>query len=530
MTRQAKSRGKQVLLIGLDAATPSLIEQWTDDGTLPNLRQLRDRGAYGRLASTADLLTSSVWPSFLTGLPPGEHGAYHYIQWRPQQMRMRRWNPEWIDLTPFWRPLSEAGPRVIALDVPCAEPPSRLNGIEISNWAALPQVYAPYVYPAPLKHWLAQRFGRSLRRMSRRLSDEMYVPQSLDRLMALTDLYVDATRRMADVAVALMESESWNLFISVLSGAHRGGHELWDSSGVSDGDGPLVERKLREALRRTYVACDEAVRRHVEAAGDDATVLVFTLHGMSANTSRSDLLDPMLRRIISGKPGPARPATPGALKRLRQRVPHGVRLAVKSRLPFSLQDRLSVFWRMGRRDWSGTQAFPVTADVNGYIQINLRGREARGIVQPGAEFDALCRRIAEGLKTFVDADTNEPIVESVTLTDEYFAHASRRADLPDLVVRWASSPAARHRRVVSPQFGAIDWPAPGKMPNGRSGNHVPDAFLLAAGNGIAPGSSIAGGHILDLPPTVYALFELPPPPHLAGRAIPGVTHPDSRTP
>jgi predicted AlkP superfamily phosphohydrolase/phosphomutase len=400
----------------------------------------------------------------------------------------------------------------------------------MSNWAALPQVYAPYVFPAHLQKWLARRFGRTLWRMNRRLSEEMYVPQSLDRLMALTDRYVDTARRMADVAVALMESESWNLFISVLSAAHRGGHELWDSSGVSDGDGPVVEGKLREALRRTYVACDEAIGRHIEAAGANATVLVFTLHGMSANTSRSNLLEPMLRRIISGKPIPALPPRLGALKRLRRLIPHSARLAFKSRLPLSLQDRLSVFWRMGRRDWSGTLAFPLTADVNGYIQINLRGREARGIVQPGAEYDALCRRIAEGLKTFVDADTNEPIVESVTLTDEYFANASRRADLPDLVIRWASSPAARHRRVVSPQFGAIDCPAPGKIFNGRSGNHSPEACLLAAGNGIAPGSSIDGAHILDLPPTVYALFELPPPPHMTGRAIPSVTHAAGKVP
>ncbi len=528
MTHEARSFRKQVLVIGLDAAEPSLIEQWMDDGTLPNLKGLRDRGAYGRLASTADLLTTSIWPSFLTGLPPGEHGAYHYVQWRPDLMRMRRWNPDWIDMTPFWRRLSEAGPRVVALDVPCAPPPSRLNGVELSNWASLPQVYARYIYPAALTQWLSRRFGRSLWRMSRRLGDEMYVPQSLDRLMGLTELYVEATRQMTDVAVGLMESEPWNLFISVLSAAHRGGHELWDSSGVSDGEGPAVERKLRDALQRTYVACDAAVGRQVAAAGGDATVLVFALHGMSANTSRGDLLEPMLGRILSGKPL-ARPSPrPGVLKRLRRLVPPGARLAFKSRLPFSLQDRLGLFWRMGRRQWSVTRAFSLASDVNGYIQLNVRGREARGIVQPGAEYDALCHRIAEGLKSFVDGATGEPIVESVSLAREAFANASRLADLPDLIVRWASSPAARHRSIVSPRFGAIDCTAPGKIFNGRSGNHTPGAFLLAAGPGIAPGSNIAGGHTLDLPPTVYALFGLEPPQHMTGRPIPGVTHSASR--
>lgn len=522
--QQPWHQDKRVLLIGLDAAEPSLVEEWMGDGTLPNLRRLRERGAYGRLESTAGLLTSSVWPSFLTGVPPGAHGGYHYLQWCPAEMRVRRWDPDWIDLTPFWRAMSESGPRTIAVDVPCASPPSRLNGMETSNWAALPQVYLPYAHPDSLKHWLAQRFGRSLRQMSRRLSEEIYALQALDQHMTLTNRYLDATRRMADVAVALMKAEPWHLFVSVIGGAHRGGHELWDSTGVLNDGGPAVDRTLRDALRRVYMACDDAVGAHIQAAGPETTILVFTLHGMTANTSRSILLEPMLRRILSGKPGPARPAAPGLLKRLRQLVPPRARLAVKSRLPFSFQDRLGAFWRMGKRNWSETLAFALPPDVNGYVQVNRRGREAQGVVQPGAEYEALCRRIAEGLKTFVDADTNEPIVESVTLADEAFPDAPRRDDLPDLIIRWASTPAARHRRISSPVFGAIDLPTPGKVFNGRSGNHTTDAFLFAAGNGIAAGSSIPGGHILDLPPTVYALFGLTPPPHMTGRPLLGATH------
>ena len=44
---------RRLLAIGLDAAEPSLIERWIADGTLPNLRRLRQAGAYRRLASSA---------------------------------------------------------------------------------------------------------------------------------------------------------------------------------------------------------------------------------------------------------------------------------------------------------------------------------------------------------------------------------------------------------------------------------------------------------------------------------------------
>jgi predicted AlkP superfamily phosphohydrolase/phosphomutase len=66
---------RPVQLIGLDAAEPRLIEQWTDDGSLPTLRTLRREGAYARLRSTADWLVGSTWPTFYTGRLPAETGT-----------------------------------------------------------------------------------------------------------------------------------------------------------------------------------------------------------------------------------------------------------------------------------------------------------------------------------------------------------------------------------------------------------------------------------------------------------------------
>jgi predicted AlkP superfamily phosphohydrolase/phosphomutase len=194
-------------------------------------------------------------------------------------------------------------------------------------------------------------------------------------------------------------------------------------------------------------------------------------------------------------------------------------MTLKSRLPLGLQDRLGMYWRAGSRDWTKTRAFPLTADVDGYVRVNLRGREAAGTVEPGAEYEDLCRLIAEGIQSFVDADTGEPIVEDVISGDACFPGASRRNDLPDLILQWRATPAARHRQLASPRFGTLDWRTPGKMPNGRSGNHNATGFLLAVGSGIAPGSHLAGGHMLDIPPTVYALFGLAPPSHMTGQAI-----------
>jgi len=144
-----------------------------------------------------------------------------------------------------------------------------------------------------------------------------------------------------------------------------------------------------------------------------------------------------------------------------------------------MQDRLTSRFFMGEVDWATAKVFPVIADLHGYLRINLRGRESPGVVEPGAEYDRLCETLAEGLMTFVDADTQQPVVSDVRRCDELFGDGTHLHELPDLIVRWAPSDAATHRAIASPRHGSIAWPDPGSNPDGRSGNHRPEGFLLA---------------------------------------------------
>ena len=41
--------GAKVLVIGLDGATPELVERWVGEGKLPHLRQMMADGLYGPL-------------------------------------------------------------------------------------------------------------------------------------------------------------------------------------------------------------------------------------------------------------------------------------------------------------------------------------------------------------------------------------------------------------------------------------------------------------------------------------------------
>jgi len=517
----------RALLIGFDSATPALVEQGIEEGWLPHLARLRERGTYGRLQSTSEWLVSSHWASFFFGVPPHEHGCYHFLQWRPDEMALKRPEPAWMIREPFWRELGQGGTRVVAMDVPYTHAPMTDSGVELSGWATNELVFKPYAHPARVKDLVRKTYARSLRNVGEGLAFERYSPRPLDELLRMRDQLVDIADRSSTLACELLASEPWDLALVVFGSVHRAGHLLWSGSSAEGEAGPEVDRVLQQALRDVYVAMDRAVGRVVEAVSEDTPVVLFSLTGMSHNTSRTDLLPTMLARILSDDPGAAADHEKlGVVKRLREAVPLAWRHAVKAKLPLSIQDRLSALWRTGRVDWSRTRAISLTADVHGYVRINLRGREARGVVEPGAEYDRLCADIARGLMEFVDTATGEPIVAEVKRVDELFPPARRRDALPDLIVRWAPSPCADCEAISSARFGTIRWPTPGKNPNGRSGNHTSEGFVLAAGGGIDRGSTLdRERHILDLPPTVLSLLGRWAPAYMVGEAIPEIAAP-----
>jgi predicted AlkP superfamily phosphohydrolase/phosphomutase len=506
-------RDGRVLMIGLDAAEVTLVTKWIEDGSLPNLRALRQRGAFGPLASSADWLSASPWPTFYTGTPPEEHGLYRYLVWRPETMTSERPSPDWLPLQPFWRRLGEAGRRVVAIDVPLTYPPEPFDGVEISGWATHEILLRTGAHPPDLLREVYGRFGNPP------FGVEPTYPLRADELLRIRDQWLETIRLVGDLGTALARERPWDLFLICFCAAHRCGHQLWDLTQMIGPASAHEVEAVRGALKEIYVACDGALGRLVETAGPETTVLVFALHGMGENQSRSDLLPEMLRRVLAGPGAPALGRLVRIAEPLRQKIPLRWRHGIKRHLPMAVQDRLTLFWRSGGIDWRSAPAFAMYADVEGHIRINLRGREAQGWVAPGPECEALCRRIEDGLRSFVDEDTGEPVVEAIARGEDLFGSGARRASLPDLIVRWAPSAAARHRRIVSPDHGDIDWPTPGRHMQGRSGNHRGTGFLLAAGGRIAPGARLARGHILDLAPTAYALLDLPVPTEFRGRPL-----------
>jgi len=491
---------KKVLVIALDAAEASLIETWTNDGSMPALKSLIDRGGYGRLDSPAEWLTGASWPTFYTGTNPAVHGFYNYLVWNAETMRTEAPTSERLPLHPFWRRLKDPnGPCVIAVDIPLTYDPEPFNGKELSGFGTHDVLTEATGYPQAFVNEIRSQYG------SQWMVDEKQGMESTKEYFHIRDEMIAVTKRAGDLCMEMIQSESWDLFLACFAAAHRAGHRLRGLHNIKDTPSESAREELSDALRQVYMACDTEIGRLVEAAGPQATTLVFALHGMQDNTSLVPVLPEMLRRILQNESPSATTPPPGLLSRIRALIPIDIRHRVKQALPIGLRHRLTAFWRRNTNDWNKTPAFSMMSDAQGWIRINLKGRERFGIVNPGKEYDDLCEKIANGLYTYKDEGTGRPLVRNVLRASQVFEGVNIDK-LPDLIVLWEDVPVHTIKTLHSERYGSIGWPTPGHNPDGRSGNH------LKSGN-------ITNGHTLDLAPTILALLDQPIPGEMEGKVL-----------
>jgi hypothetical protein len=152
--------------------------------------------------------------------------------------------------------------------------------------------------------------------------------------------------------------------------------------------------------------------------------------------------------------------------------------------------------------------------------LNIRGREAQGIVAPGNEQGDALAEVVEGMRSFCDIETGTPIADSVEpIEDLVGACAKRRTLLPDVVVRWSERPATAGVGVRSDKHGDLHWERGARFQSGRSGNHLPFGWMIASGPDIEAGIDCGCRETVDLTPTIFHWLGLPAAPRFVGTPI-----------
>jgi predicted AlkP superfamily phosphohydrolase/phosphomutase len=324
----------------------------------------------------------------------------------------------------------------------------------------------------------------------------------LASLQALIERLHEALEQRRLLAQYLAREQAWDVLVYVITELDRVQHLLFKLLADDTVTGPWAD--LRQHAIDLYERADRSIGDLAEIAGEETTWFVVSDHGFGPLDKRLNL-----NAWLAGQ-GLLEFA--GGASFLRKSVKWAVKTSGLDRL-------IPEKWRQSARqelsayaciDWSATQAYSGTSLEQG-IRVNLKGREPLGTVEPGAQYEALCARMAEALLQLVDPERGVPIVDRVFRRDELY-QGPEAARAPDLVFSLGD-----YRCILSE--GLPDQPLFAPFPFPWAGYHTPQGVFGASGPLIESLGRVRGVHIADLAPTLLHLFGAPIPGELDGRVL-----------
>ncbi len=489
-----------IAVIQFDAASASLLGRLEGEGRLPNLTALRGHGTRVELETPAEHFPASAYQDLYRGVEVGDHGLYYPFQWAAGDQRVRL-AASFVGPPPIWDRLGRAGRSTLAIDPYECHRPGEAQGELLCGWGMRERVV--------LERWsVPGGADRQPRRRHGRPPDvtEVFGAQTPRELRRLRERFLQAPRRVADLAIERLRARPFDLACIVFAAPHLAGHRLWGVPPYIDEEAfPPVEReRLAGTLAEVYEEVDAQLGRVLEALPDDCDVIVCSVLGMDENTSRADLLPGMLSAVLGEGTGNGSDSDSGAIWRLRGALSGRLRSQIAAAMPDRLALELTARLELRGVDWSTTRAFAHPADNQGYVSLNRKSRERDGVVDE-AEATELISQIREGLLDFRDPD-GEPAVVAV---DEVAAcwQGAAAERLPDLVVRWRPTSSIALPAVHSSRFGSVHRQGHG---SGRTGNHTDgDAWAILAPRAGRVREPSRPARVTDIPATVASLCDVP---------------------
>jgi predicted AlkP superfamily phosphohydrolase/phosphomutase len=215
----------------------------------------------------------------------------------------------------------------------------------------------------------------------------------MDEQTFMDDLYRAFDDR-AQVILSRLEARNWDLLVGVIESTDRVQHMMWR---LIDPKHPMYDAalaaKFGNAIEAVYRRADAFVGEVLQRLDPGTPLLIVSDHGFHSWRKAVNLNTWLVQNgymVLRGQ-------QPGE-KKLADLFGGGT------------------FWE--NVDWSRTRAYAMGI---GQIYFNLRGREAHGIVSPGAEAKQLADELAANLLTMKDPDDGSPIIRAVYKRDDIYS-------------------------------------------------------------------------------------------------------------
>ena len=490
----------RAVVIGLDGVTWTLLDPMIAEGVMPRLGALRKRGAAGTLRSTVPTYTPPAWTSAATGVNPGRHGIYGFMEGHAQYASQGLMHSGRIQAPTIWEIANDQGVRTGIFNLPLTYPPRPLDGWMVSGmltpgYGEKRTGFASWGGPGSSaeleKHildWVPGYECDLSANWETDWRDEGLARRALESL--------DQRHRALE---GLLELDPVDIVFTVLEAPDRLQHVYYRYMDPSDEMfGTRAGSEIRPAIHECFAAVDRIVGLLDDYAGSDGGAVVCSDHGFTAwdvSVHTNALLErwgylKMKRGARLMQTRAARSLVPLAKRVLPARVARGA----KGRTFAAI-------------DWSRTRAFASPIPQQG-VFVNLAGRERFGIV-PTTELATTVRDLVERFKTMRGPD-GAPVTDVVHTADKVFSGDALEG-APDVM------PVLRdHRFELDDEvFHREPFTDQSHLPRGV---HHPDGIVVVSGPGVPPREALTGS-IMDVTPTLLYQAGLAVPEGLDGSVL-----------
>jgi predicted AlkP superfamily phosphohydrolase/phosphomutase len=501
--------GRKVVVVGFDGCTFDVLKPLMKQGKLPHFTSLINTGVSGKLKSVIPPLSGPAWATFQTGLTPGKHGIYDFLRNVPKSYGSIPINSTFFSYKTLWEIISDQGKRVGVMNVLFSYPPKAVNGFIVSG-KETPREDKAYSYPASLREEMLK-------------FDPNYEIVPFKNIAPTKKFLRDAVgkiERQERMNNYLYKKYQCDFFMSYHAMPDIIHHMFWAHLDPSHPNHrPGKARKYLPLIEECYRTLDRVVGRKMELIDDDTVLIIMSDHGAGPVHNKIQINNWLQKQgllaLNQGQKNRGFHSFLSVLKRIADRLMDlGVEIDV-----FGLRRLIGYKTREKRRmllgnalvDWSKTKAY--TGRVSEYgIHINLKGREGKGIVEAGKEYEAVREFIIANLSEITDPNTGSKIFNKIWRREEVFS--GPYLDLaPDLILDFGDAACLPGNGLLTPEV------VEKVRTRGLGGMHRENGIFIVKGNNINHGQKIHGACIGDLAPTILYMMGLAVPKEMDGKVL-----------
>ncbi len=293
------SSKQKVLLIGWDAADWEVITPLLEEGLMPALEGLINRGVMGNLATLQPILSPMLWNSVATGKFADKHGIHGFIEPDLKNGGARPYTSTSRKCKALWNMLSQSGLRSNVVGWWASHPAEPVLGNVVTNafsgvkmdpergWMIPPGT----VHPADRAGFLA-RFKVFPSELTEAhilpfIPDAAKIDQQSDRNLSMFAKVLSDAATIHAVATALMETDPADFTAVYYDAVDHFSHSFM---AYHPPRLPWINEEqfdlYKDVVRGAYRFHDMMLERLLQLAGPETTVVLCSDHGFESGAQR----------------------------------------------------------------------------------------------------------------------------------------------------------------------------------------------------------------------------------------------------